>query len=250
MTIRESLEQCAMRCAQRVAARAKPGLIAVTGGNAKPAARAIAAVIAGTRPTMTMLEAPRDDLKPALAILGCARYIDTFWFSASLALRGIMKCIRKTPCPELIIMACAPRDASEAENAIKIARPHITVVTDGLRDTAMANNMPYVAALPSNGLVIPDADDHGALMSAEATRAHAISFGRGDAADMRITDAVTSAGQGTCISLAYGARQTPLYMEQARGDGAMRAAAAAAACGTAFGLNLQRIAETLRHFKG
>ena len=106
-----------------------------------------------------------------------------------------------------------------------------------------------VEAVPASGFAILNADDPRVLAMRERTRGKVITYGLGEAADVRVEGfEVRMAGEvpaGISFKLAYGGSFVPVRMDRVGGRSAATAAAAAAAVGIAFGLHLVRIAEAL-----
>ncbi|MEK7076826.1 MAG: cyanophycin synthetase, partial [Patescibacteria group bacterium] len=109
-----------------------------------------------------------------------------------------------------------------------------------------------VQALPATGFAILNADNSASLQMKEHTRARAITYGKGGGVDMRISNFETrldSAPPCVTCKLEYNGGFVPVRIENVVGEIQTYTAAAAAAVGIAFGMNLVRISENLSYYK-
>jgi UDP-N-acetylmuramoyl-tripeptide--D-alanyl-D-alanine ligase len=100
---------------------------------------------------------------------------------------------------EVMVLEMGMRGFGEIEALCRIAEPHVGVVTrvaeahsdrvDGIEGVARAK-AELIAALPSHGMAVLNADDHRVRRMSSLTAASSITFGESVHADVRIRDIV------------------------------------------------------------
>ncbi|WP_230855180.1 UDP-N-acetylmuramate--L-alanine ligase [Arthrobacter terrae] len=112
-------------------------------------------------------------------------------------------------------------EADESDGSFLNYRPQIAVVTNaepdhldhyGNAEAVYRAFDEFAALLPADGLLIACADDPGALELARKARAggtRVILYGQGDAADLRLSNTMTSSGVGTVTTVVMPAGTVP-----------------------------------------
>jgi UDP-N-acetylmuramoyl-tripeptide--D-alanyl-D-alanine ligase len=110
-----------------------------------------------------------------------------------------------------------------------------------------------VEALPAVGFAILNYDDESVYEMRDRTRAHVITFGFGQGAEVRITNFENRMEDGKPVGISmkleYGGSFVPVRLDGVFGKAQAYAAAAAASVGLAFGMNLVRISEALGFYQ-
>jgi UDP-N-acetylmuramoyl-tripeptide--D-alanyl-D-alanine ligase len=145
---------------------------------------------------------------------------------------------------------------------LSVARPQIGVITAlgqipvhveffaGPEGVAREKEK-LISQLPSTGTALLNADDPRILEMKRQTRAHVITYGFDEAADMRISGFEESFEEGIlgiAFKLNYGGSFIPVKMSGALGRTQSYAAAAAAVAGLIFGMNLVKISESFTDY--
>jgi UDP-N-acetylmuramoyl-tripeptide--D-alanyl-D-alanine ligase len=145
---------------------------------------------------------------------------------------------------------------------LEIARPHIGVVTAigavpshveffAGPEAVVREKGKLIAALPATGFAILNHDEREIHAMKEGTRAHAITFGSAEDADVRITNTETILRDGmpeTAFKITYGGSLVPVRLKGVMGMPHAYAAVTAAAVALAFGMHLVKIAEALGEY--
>ncbi len=237
--------------------RYEPGMLVVTGETSRNLAlAAIDAVMRGFRHVRIAESGIPQDIAMPLAILGGRKRGEGFLFWLAVIWEGACAAFLETAYPELLMLECPAKRTDDAGKFLDIAKPQITLVTASTDERAY-KAAPLVEALPSNGYGIVNGDSRGAKGLIRYTRAHVTSFGFEEGCDMHITEYAvrTSAPGGNkkllgiSFMLEYAGKKAAVAIDDAFGREVAYAAASAACVGIAFGLNLPRIADSLRYFR-
>jgi len=250
--------------ARRTVLRYKPGLVGVTGSVGKTSTKmAIAAVLKSTRRVRASGKSFNNEIGLPLAILGDWESTEGkfFWLKVFVfSLRQLV--LRKADYPEIIILEYGVDRPGDMNYLLRIARPHIGVVTAlgeipvhveffaGPENIAEEKSK-LIAALPATGFAILNADDEAVLDMKEQTRAHPVTYGFQSGPDVRVTNFENKFEkdfQGVSFKLSYAGNIVPVKIHGVFGKTYAYAAAAAAAVGLIYGLNLVRISEALLEF--
>ncbi len=247
-----------IRLARAIVKKYEPGIIAITGAVGKTSTEeAICAVLREIRSVRGTSPYFANALQIPLAIIGPWTEGSGMFFWLKVIAAGIQNLLITKEYPELLILEYTTRSALEMRELLAIARPQITVATT-LYDAPYNETIKLIEALPSNGYSIVQCDDPATARLRERTRAHSMTFGFNEGADMRITNLEYHAEElsdgvykpvGITCNLAYGEQCVPVRLDGAFGKAPAYAIAAAASVGMAFGLNLVRIAEALHYYR-
>ena len=248
----EKREAFIMRCAAHAIRKFEPGIIAVTGGIGKTAARiALTGVMRDIRSIQAANEDANKSLRLPFTALGIVEEGEGFFFWARTLLTATKTGFIGTHYPELLILECP---ANESRQFMTLTRPQITIVT-ALGNESEADAGRLLSNLPSNGYAVINRDDERTRSIALRTRARAITFGFTEEADLIMSDfshrseklQTGNRPAGISFKARYGNQSAHVVMDNAFGKAAAYAAAAAMCVGTAFGLHLARTAEALRY---
>lgn len=261
----------------------EPGIIGVTGSVGKTSAKeAIYTVLRNIRQTRASRGNFNGEVGLPLTILGDwhareqnlfsrehqpgKNRVRKFLFLVKVVIVSFLKLIfgKKSGYPELLVMEYGADKPGDIKRLAEIVRPQIAVITAvgdipahvefyaGPEQVAKEKGR-LIENLPVNGFAILNGDDEQVLKMKDRTRAHVITFGFSDEAELRITNFEnrTEGGKpaGVSFKLEYGGSFVPVRIEKCFGKPVAYAAAAAAACGIVFGMHLVRIAEALIYFE-
>lgn len=243
----------------------QPGVIAITGSVGKTSTKeAIYTVLKHFRSTRVSSGNFNNEFGAPLAILGDWREINGKFFWLKVILTSLLKLFFPVKYPEILILEYAVRKPGDMKYLLDIAKPHIGVVTavgeipvhveffSGPEALAREKSK-IIENLSSFGFAILNFDDQTVLDMKQRTRAHTVTYGFGEGAEMRITNFETrmenSRPAGIAFKLNYGGSFVPVRLDGCFGKAQAYAAAAAACIGTAFGINLVRIAQSLTEYQ-
>jgi len=147
---------------------------------------------------------------------------------------------------------------------LNIARPNISVITavgdipvhveffSGPEEVAREKAR-IIEYLPVASFAILNFDDETVMDLKDRTRAHIMTFGFGRGSEIQITRFENHSEEGKPVGvsfkLEYGGSFVPARLDGVFGKAQAYAAAAAAAVGLVFGLNLIKISEALKNYK-
>jgi len=271
------------KLAQLTVWRYRPAVIGVTGSVGKTSTKmAIAAVLDGERVVRVSKGNLNTTLGLPLTVLGD-------WPEASLALvsRGTppgerlfaklrfwwtvlvrsswnLLTMPRERYPEILILEYGADRPGDIRRLLTIARPNVAVITaigevpvhlEFYADAAQVarEKARLIERLPSAGFAILNNDDEAVAGLRGRTSARVVTFGFGADADVRIIRfehrAESGVPVGISFKLEYGGDVVPVRLHGVFGRPAAYAAAAAAAVGLVFGMNLVAIAEALAKFR-
>ncbi len=260
-----------------------PGVVAVTGSVGKTSTKAaIATVLRSQRRVRASSESHNNEFGVPLAIIGEWRETDLklvskesppggrrilkLWFWLRVLTRGMTQFffLPKSRYPEILVLEYGADRPGDLKRLMEIARPQIGVVT-AVGDipvhvefyespAAVAREKRRLPEnLPATGFAILNADDEAVSKMREMTRAHVLTFGFGEEAEMQIANFEERVEHGRpaglSFKLEYGGSFVPVRIDGCFGKGVAYAAAAAAAVGIVFGIHLVRIAEALAYYE-
>ena len=182
-----------------------------------------------------------------------------FWIKAIFS--SAWRIVKKTnDYPEVLILEYGADRPGDIKKLLKIARPEIAVITAvgdipvhveffaGPDDVAREKGR-IIESLPAAGLAVLNGDDETATRLENRTRARVATFGFLKETDVRITRFENTTENdhplGISFKLEYQNAFVPVRMKGVFGKAQAYAAAAAAAIGIAFGMNLVAISEAL-----
>lgn len=243
----------------------QPGIIGVTGSVGKTSTKeAIYAVLRGIRDVRVSRSNFNNEIGLPLTILGNWEKIGGWGFWLKVFFVSILRLIFRFRYPELLILEYAADRPGDIRYLVDIAKPQIGVFT-AIGDIpvhvefysgpdAVAREKGYLAeALSANGFAMLNFDDEAVLSMRERTGAHIVTYGFGEGAELRITNFQNRVENdhpaGISFKLEYGGSFVPVRLDDCFGRAQAYAAAAAAAIGVAFGMNLVKISEALSYYQ-
>jgi len=265
--------------------RFRPGIIGITGSAGKTSTKlAIAAVLSGYR---SLRHSPggsyhfNTELGLLLTILGEwpkkklqllnrdhpeGKYASKAFFMLQVMAKSFANLLfpRRVNYPELLVLEYGIDRPGDMKRLLKIARPDIGVVTaigevpahveffksprDVVREKAR-----LVDQLPATSFAVLNADDAVVSSLAARSRAHAMTYGfsknahvRLSALEYRVED---GAPQGISFKIEYAGNMVPVRIDGVLSKTHAYAAAAGAAIGLIFGVNLVTISENLKNYR-
>lgn len=250
--------------------RYRPGIIGITGSVGKTSAKlAIAAVLGSERQVRYSAGNFNNELGLPLTVISSKTKIEGFLFWPKVILSAIFQIItprswQKNKYPELLILEYGADRPGDIKYLLSIARPNISVITavgnipvhvefySGPEELAREKSR-LIEYLPAAGFAILNFDDETIFNLKDRTRAHLMTFGFSKESDVRVTSFETKSDgdrpRGIGFRLEYGGSFVPVKIDGIFGKTQGYAAAAAAAVGLAFGMNLVKISEALHFYK-
>ncbi|HEY4475717.1 MAG TPA: UDP-N-acetylmuramoyl-tripeptide--D-alanyl-D-alanine ligase [Candidatus Paceibacterota bacterium] len=260
-----------------------PGIIGVTGSVGKTSVKdAIALVLKSVRHVRSSRGNFNGEIGLPITILGewnpreakllsrenprGKNRIRKAFFLCKIFIASVFRAVfaRRKNYPEILVLEYGADKPGDIRELLEIAKPQIGVVTavgdipahvefySGKEQVAREKSR-LIENLPSNGFAILNADDELVLAMKEKTRAHVITFGFSEEAEVRVTnfESRMNAGRpaGIYFKLEYGGSFVPVRIDNCFGKPVAYTAAAAAATGIVFGMHLVRIAEALAYFE-
>lgn len=249
--------------------RYQPGVVAVTGSVGKTSTKeAIRAILCRERQIRATSGNFNNEIGVPLTILGDWQKIEkpVFWFWLKVILSALIRILNphKSAYPEILILEYAADRPGDIKYLLEIARPQIAVVTAigeipvhvefySGPEALAREKAKLVEQLPTVGFAILNSDDALVSDMKNRTRSQVMTFGFGEAAQMRITGFENSSNDeptGVVFKLEFGGSFVPVKINGAFGKGQAYAVAAAACVGLIFSLNLVKIAEaSIENFK-
>ncbi|MBI2025053.1 MAG: hypothetical protein HYT03_03150 [Candidatus Harrisonbacteria bacterium] len=243
----------------------KPGVIGVTGSVGKTSTKeAVFAVLRQIRKIRAAKGSFNNEFGLPLTVLGEWEKVTGVFFWCRVIFSSIWRLIFGSSYPELLILEYGADRPGDLKYLIEIAKPQIGVVTaigdipvhvefySGPEAVAREKSR-LVEVLSVQGFAILNFDDEVVSGMKEKTRAHIITYGFGDGAEVKISNFEhrSEGGKPTGLSfkLEYGGSFVPIRLDGAFGKAQVYAAAAAAAVGIAFGMNLVKISEALAFYQ-
>ncbi len=261
----------------------RPGIIGITGSVGKTSTKvAVKTVLGGDRSIRTSGGNLNNDLGVPLTILGnwsekeltlvsreqpagTARGRKIFfWLKVIISSVFRLIFVSKSKYPEILVLEYGADRPGDLKYLLNIVRPNISIITaigeipvhvefySGPDEVAREKGR-LIEYLPVAGIAILNYDDKRVLELQERTRAHITTFGFNKGAEMRITRFENRADEnqpvGIAFKLEYQGNSIPVRLDGVFGKSHAYAAAAAAAVGVTFGLNLVRIAENLGTYR-
>ncbi|OGM91591.1 hypothetical protein A3A20_01460 [Candidatus Wolfebacteria bacterium RIFCSPLOWO2_01_FULL_45_19] len=260
------LQYILKKLAQLTVWRYEPGVIVITGNVGKTSTKeTIAAVLRNGRNIRYSSGNFNNELGVPLTIIGDWDKISGWFFWPRVLIMAVFQLIFKNGnYPELLILEYAAGKPGDIKYLLEIARPQIGVITAigeipahveffSGSDAVAREKSRVVEHLPSNGFAVLNFDDEVVMDMKERTRAHVITFGFGEGAEVRITNfeirSENGRPDGIWFKLVYGGNVVPFNLKGVFGKPQAYATAAAAAVGIVFGANLVKSAEALAGYR-
>ena len=252
--------------ARTVLKKHKPRIIGVTGSVGKSSAKeAIFAVLARRYNVRKSIKSYNSELGVSLAILG----LETAWSSPMGWIKNILRGLHEVfnlptgkagkQFPEVLVLEMGADRPRDLDKLLAISKPEIAVVTAigdipahveffaGPEEIAK-EKAKILKTLSATGYALLNFDDAVIWGMRESTKAHVISFGFGEGAEIRALNEKIS-NDGVSFKISYQGSLVPCRMRNVLGKQYIYAALAAAAVGITFDINLIEVSEALSIYK-
>lgn len=262
---KEYLQQIIRQLAIWTIRKYKPGVVAVTGSVGKTSTKeAMYAVLKGSRSVRKSSGNFNNELGVPLSILGDWQEIagNNFWLKVILL--SLVRLVIRFRYPDILVLEYAADRPGDLKYLLDMARPQIGVVT-AIGDIPVhveffsgpeaiaREKAKIVEALPVSGVAVLNYDDQAVLDMRQRTRAHTMTFGFSNDAEVRISSFENrmedSRPAGISFKLHHGGSFVPVRLDDCFGKAQAYAAASAACVGLIFGLNLVKISEALQEYQ-
>ncbi len=259
--------------------RFRPGIVGITGSVGKTSTKlAIKAVLEKGRKVRASGGNLNNDLGISLAILGdwseeelklvsrdtaphTARVKKLFFWFKVVFLSAFRLFGSRRDYPEILVLEYGADRPGDLRDLLDIVKPNISVITAvgdipvhveffaGPEELAREKAR-LIEHLPVAGFAILNYDDETVMDLKEKTRAHVMSFGFAKGAELQITSFENRSEKGRPVGISFKLEYergfVPMRMDGVFGKAQAYAAAAAAAVGLIFGMNLVKASEALR----
>lgn len=244
--------------------RYRPGIIGITGSVGKTSTKeAVRAVLHAERVVRASSKSFNNELGLPLAVLGDWDSTEgvSFWVRAFFQALGSVVWNRKFP--DIIILEYGVDRPGDMHYLLSVAEPHVGIFT-GMGsipvhvaffknpEAIVREKAKLITRLPSTGFAVLNADDEVVFKTKESTHAHVVSYGFSSEANVRIMNFIerhSDSRAGISFKLSYAGSTVPVQIPMVTGKTHAYAAAAGAAVGLAFGMNLVKIAEALNLYR-
>lgn len=243
----------------------QPGVIGVTGSVGKTSTKeAILAVMRSIRRVRASSGNFNNEIGLPLTVLGDWDKVGGFGFWCGVVSKSLLRLMFSGTYPEILILEYAADRPGDIKYLLEIVKPQISVVTAigdipthveyySGPDAVAREKSRLVETLPTIGFAVLNYDDEAVFDMKDRTRANVVTYGYGDGAQVRITNFENRSENrrplGITFKLEHGSNFVPVRMEGVFGKTQGYAAAAAAAVGLSFGMNLVRVAEALSYYQ-
>ncbi|TSC88865.1 MAG: UDP-N-acetylmuramoyl-tripeptide--D-alanyl-D-alanine ligase [Parcubacteria group bacterium Gr01-1014_3] len=243
----------------------QPGVIGITGSVGKTSTKeAILAVMRSIRRVRASSGNFNNEIGLPLTVLGDWDQTGGLIFWIKVICRSFLRLMFSGTYPEILILEYAADRPGDIKYLLEIVKPQISVVTAigdipthveyySGPDAVAREKSRLVETLPTIGFAVLNYDDEAVFDMKDRTRANVVTYGYGDGAQVRITNFENRSENrrplGITFKLEHGSNFVPVRMEGVFGKTQGYAAAAAAAVGLSFGMNLVRVAEALSYYQ-
>lgn len=250
--------------ARLTVAKYKPAIVGVSGNVGKTSTKdAIKTVLNASRLTRGSEKNFNNELGLPLVVLGDWPHTEGFFFWPKVILSSLRQLVvRNRRYPEMLVLEYGVDRPNDMDYLLAIVRPGVGVMTAigeipvhveffAGKEALAREKAKLVNVLPATGFAILNADDEAVLAMKTQTRAHVITFGFDELADMRITnfeEYFANGEGGVNFKLNYGGSFIPVKLKSVLGRSQAYASAAAAVVGLTFGMNLVKVAEALQKY--
>ena len=268
--------------AKSTIARYKPAIIGITGSVGKTSAKqAVKAVLSRERRVRASAGNLNNELGLSLAILGAwtdeelklvsrAQPSGTvrgrkLWFWIKVIASSVWRLVvRSKAYPEILVLEYGADKPGDIKYLVGIARPTLGIITAigevpvhvefyaGPEELAREKSR-LIEAVPASSFVILNGDDETVLNLRDRTRARVMTFGFSKDVDVRVSHLLNRSDEGRPVGLSfkleYGGAFAPVRLDDIFGKAHAYAAAAGAAVGLLFGMNLVTISEALNDYR-
>jgi len=240
----------------------EPGVIGITGSAGKTSTKeAIYAVLKNERLVRRNFGNFNNELGVPLTVLGDYNEIKGIFFWPKVISRAIFQLIfNNKNYPEALILEMAADRPGDIHYLADIAKPQISVITAigeipvhvefySSPEAVAREKAHLIEILPPNGFAVLNYDDKIVYDLKSRTRAHLITYGFSDGADIQVSNLdyriENNKPAGIIFKVQYGGSFMPIRLNGTFGKPQVYAAASAISVGLIFGMNLVKIAEAL-----
>lgn len=243
----------------------RPGIVGITGTVGKTSTKeATLTVLRQIRKVRASSGNFNNEIGLPLSILGNWGESTGWFFWLRVIFGSLGRLIFTSNYPELLVLEYGADRPGDIKYLLDIAKPQIGVVTAigdipvhvefySGPDAVAREKSRLVENLPAIGFGILNYDDESVYEMKDRTRAHVITYGFGEGAEVRITNFENRIEDdkpaGISFKLEYGGSFVPVRLDNAFGKAQAYAAAAAASVGLTFGMNLVKISEALNYYQ-
>ncbi|HPD55267.1 MAG: UDP-N-acetylmuramoyl-tripeptide--D-alanyl-D-alanine ligase [Candidatus Paceibacterota bacterium] len=245
----------------------KPAVIGITGSVGKTSTKeAVYTVLKGERNVRRSQGNFNNELGVPLTILGDYNAIRGILFWPKVIFQAIGQLlIFNKKYPEILVLEMAADRPGDIQYLARLARPKIGVITSigeipvhvefYSSPTAVAvEKARLIELLPANGFAILNRDDELVWNLRIKTRAHIISYGFKEDADIQIINFEykfdeNEFPEGITFKIQYGNVFVPFRLFRVMGKPQIYSIAAAVAVGIVFGINLVKISDYLANYQ-
>ncbi len=244
----------------------QPGVIGITGSAGKTSTKeAIYSVLKQERIVRRSKGNFNNELGLPLTILSEADKISGFLFWPKIVVKSLGRLIFSDKnYPEVLVLEMAADRPGDIKYLTGIAKPHIGVITAigdipvhvefySSPEAVAREKARLIEVLPANGFAVLNFDDEVVYNLRSRTRAHLITYGFNDGADLKFSNLEyrieDNGPAGISFKVQYGGSFVPVRLNNVFGRPQVYAAGAAIAVGLAFGMNLVKISEGLSEYE-
>jgi UDP-N-acetylmuramoyl-tripeptide--D-alanyl-D-alanine ligase len=244
----------------------QPGVIGITGSAGKTSTKeAIYAVLKQERSVRRNIGNFNNELGLPLTVLGNYPEVKGIFFWPKIIIKSLGRLIFSDKnYPEVLILEMAADRPGDIRYLTEITKPQIGVITAigeipvhvefySSPEAVAREKAHLIEVLPTNGFAILNYDDEIVYNLRSRTRAHIITYGFNEGADLGLNNLEyrIEAGRpaGISFKVQYGGSLVPVRLNNVFGKPQAYAAAAAVAVGLAFGINLIKISEALLDYE-
>lgn len=262
--------------------RYRPAVVGVTGSVGKTSAKlAIAATLAPVRRVRASAGNLNSDLGLSLAILGDwpardialvsretppgKKRLQKFFFWTRVIFQSLGRLIAKDArYPEVLVLEYGADRPGDLRSLLRIVRPNVGMITAigevpvhlefyPNPEAVAREKSRLIESLSSTGFAVLNNDDETVMRLEPRTRGRVIAYGFEKGADLRITRFENWVEghdpRGVSFRLEFSGGSVPVRIAGAFGKAQAYAAAAGAAAGLIFGMNLVKISEALQEYR-
>ena len=263
--MRNLLKTILYRLAKWTLRKHQPGIVGITGTVGKTSTKeAVVTVLRQIRKVRSSSGNFNNEIGLPLTILGSWEKTGGWLFYLKVIVVSFLRLIFMRSYPEILVLEYGADRPGDIKYLLDIAKPQIGIVTAvgdipahvefySGPDAIAREKARLVENLPAIGFAILNYDDESVYDMRDSTRAHVITYGFGEGAELQITNFENRVEDGRpagiSFKLEYGGSFVPIRLDGAFGKAQAYAAAAAAASGLTFGMNLVKISEALNYYK-
>ena len=255
--------------AKKIIEKYQPTIIGVTGTVGKTSTKeAITLVLSQFKTVRGSFGNHNNELGLPLTVIGDYKEATGVFFWLGVIWDGVKKIIFQSEYPEFLVLEYAADKPGDIRYLTEIARPNVAVVTAigdmpahaefySSKEALVREKSRLVEAVPSNGIVILNADDLAVMTMETRSKAKVFKVGFYKESDLRIfnfenrshkLDGGYFRPDGISFKLEHKTSVIPIIINGVFGKSYSYALTNAVAVGLAFGFNLVKIAGALQYY--